>query len=717
MIKKEKVPKVPKMVAVKKLPKLLRKTYTHKAFQKKIIKHLYIEHDKQLITSVFKEDVAKPGCISIPTDTTLPLQDFKRLKLIAKQIKKQKGTFKLVPFAAVVIFLAAVGIGVTLFKNTIVKMAMTQGMQSVFGAKTDIASVDLQIFNASLQVKGIQQADKSSPMKNLFQIDTVAVDFNLTELLRGKFDAQNIAVTGVAIGTDRTTSGELPQKAAQQSDKQEEKQQSAFATMVSGKASTSLGNAKDSLINTFSQYNPQNVINNLSTNLSSPKLSQEIQSEVEALIPKWQDKPDEIKHSVEAVQSSVQTLIDKDWSSISNVAELTQALNDIQKAIDQVQTVKNQTNTVLSELKSDTAKVKKYSAEINAAITKDQALVQKELNRIKSFSIDGTKTLISDALNSAAYSALGKYYPYVQKGIGYAKRMKSSSNPNKESAKVKAKKTRRAAGRYVYYKKNTVPRFLIENLAASGTSFEATVKEVSNDQDIRGLPASAQGTLTLAGYTHSIATTVDTRTNTQSPLIAADYSTKNFPIAASLPILAVNSSSAITAAITADENGGFTADISCLMKDLAMTSDSFEPEFAYNIYKKALASVKAMNVQVQAAYSEDNGLSLTVNSDADKQLADALKRLMNEELDSIKADAQKEIAVLLKEQTKGATDRISEYLDIDSLLNGEGSIVDNLTKQLNSKQDEIRKEIQQKTTNAVKEQITEKATEFFKGLF
>ena len=57
-------------------------------------------------------------------------------------------------------------------------------MQGIFGAKTDIAKVDFQFFNASLEINGLEQANKDSPMKNLFQIDSIKTSFNLTDLLR-----------------------------------------------------------------------------------------------------------------------------------------------------------------------------------------------------------------------------------------------------------------------------------------------------------------------------------------------------------------------------------------------------------------------------------------------------------------------------------------------------------------------------------------------------
>ena len=52
---KEKKQKTEKKISAGKLPGLLKKSYTKKDFDKKILKKLYVEEDKKLITSLFSE--------------------------------------------------------------------------------------------------------------------------------------------------------------------------------------------------------------------------------------------------------------------------------------------------------------------------------------------------------------------------------------------------------------------------------------------------------------------------------------------------------------------------------------------------------------------------------------------------------------------------------------------------------------------------------------
>ena len=82
---------------MKKIPSIFRKKYTSKKLQKKILKKLFIPADKTYIESLFVE-IEKKGkkqipIFAIPSEIVQKFdkKERKRLKIIAKQIKKQKG--------------------------------------------------------------------------------------------------------------------------------------------------------------------------------------------------------------------------------------------------------------------------------------------------------------------------------------------------------------------------------------------------------------------------------------------------------------------------------------------------------------------------------------------------------------------------------------------------------------------------------------------------
>ena len=97
-----------------------------------------------------------------------------------------------------------------IFKDPLAKRALKAGLQKITGAKVDIASVHVGILDSSVTVRVLAAADKNSPMKNVFEAQKIQLDFNLTQLLKKRFVCQNLEVSGMAFGTERKTSGELP---------------------------------------------------------------------------------------------------------------------------------------------------------------------------------------------------------------------------------------------------------------------------------------------------------------------------------------------------------------------------------------------------------------------------------------------------------------------------------------------------------------------------
>ena len=138
--KKSKQKKEPKTISAKKLPKLFRKKYSKKKYSKKILNRIYVQEDKNLVKELFEQvkDKKEKIYFEIPKDKMIPVKDFKRLKLVAKQIKKQKGGIKFIPLVACLVFVSVLVLAITVFKNPLIEKLLVSSLQGVFKAKTDI---------------------------------------------------------------------------------------------------------------------------------------------------------------------------------------------------------------------------------------------------------------------------------------------------------------------------------------------------------------------------------------------------------------------------------------------------------------------------------------------------------------------------------------------------------------------------------------------------
>ena len=695
--------KAVKLLSAKKLPSMFKTQYTEKDFNKKILKKIYIEADAEFIKQHFAPAKDKKGrdVLAVELNSTLPKSDVIKFKLLAKQIKAQKGGIKFVPLFAVVIFIAATGICVTLFKNIVLKKAMVSAMQGIFNAKTDIAKVDLQIFKSSLEITGLEQANKNSPMKNLFQIDKIDFDFNLTELLKGKFDAENMEVSGVAIDTDRKTSGELPAKKSK-------KEKLAESKIDSDKKSLA-DSAAVKLKAMFADYNPEKLLSGIQSELKSPDTAKRISADVQAKAEKWQAVPKDIENSVKDLSANVETLTKTDWSKVNDPVKLKDSLEAVKKAMDSSKALSEKIKTSTNGLAEDSAAVKDYAKDLQSAIKSDTALIDEKVKILKNtFSPAGLKQIMNDAVQSMMYEILGKYAPYAIKAVKAAQSAKSSSQGNtkkKEKAKKKSAKIKpaqRQKGRNVYYKADKVTKFLIEKAVASGYEyntndllFKGTAEEISSNQDVRGKPAKLSAEFKIGKHANFANAVIDTRTSSSAPLISADYKGSGYPINVNTGAFNLNSFSDITANLSADTDGSFVAGGTISMNVSEMSGMDFEPAKICGIYKKALSNIRALDIGFRIEYSADGSINVNILNPEklSAQLVTPITAAMTDELDLIAKDAQKKAAELLSEKTGIAADSLTKFTSIEDAVKLQQKQAAALEAQLQSKKSEIERQI------------------------
>jgi uncharacterized protein (TIGR03545 family) len=108
-----------------------------------------------------------------------------------------------------VIFLLLLVLFIVFFLDGVLKWTMVKSGEAVFGARVSIASVTTKFRATSLAVHGLEVADKSEPMKNLFQLDDAVFDAEALPLLEKRVIIDQASITGVKFGTPRKSSGAL----------------------------------------------------------------------------------------------------------------------------------------------------------------------------------------------------------------------------------------------------------------------------------------------------------------------------------------------------------------------------------------------------------------------------------------------------------------------------------------------------------------------------
>lgn len=672
--KTEKKEKVQKKIPAKKLPGILLKTYTKSQFESKILSKIYIEEDKKLILSVFEED-EKKGTFAVSKEAEFDKDQFKKIEKIGKDIKANGARFKLIPFLAVACFVAALCITVTIFKNPVTKWLIESGCESVFGAKTEVSSVNVELTGISIKVNGLSVGDKNSEegMKNLFVAEQIVLDVSLADALRGKFICNEISVTGMDFGTDRKTSCLLPAKAEEVKEAAEE---SEFMKSVKGRSASAVNDVKAQLETLLGGSNPDEIWKNLQSQMKTQAAADNLKTNVTELGGKWKGKVAEIKQQVNDLQASVKT------AKVTDVPALTKKANDLKKQID--------------EFNSDKKLVENSKKELELAIASDMKLAENITETAKN-----AGSIMNDIMNTVGYDMLGEYYPYAKMGIDYAVQWKKNSQTTpKEEKPVKVAKsseakgsTNRLTGTTFWFGSNK-PSLLIKKVVATGPNFSGNALNISSNQNLTDKPMTAELNLTKWGNTHKGSIVVDARSNTKDSLITASYTGAGFNGKYKSPSDGIPSISGKTSVSFTGKFDSITDMSGKGSVSVARDGDNpvlsvekgFGNETFDKAYKSALASVNKLDVNYGISCSEEKGVNLNLSGNYNSILKDALSGAVK----GVGGDVKAQLTSKLKEQTglqsSDALAKFGEFSKIAGDISSSGNSIETMLKELAKKQ-------------------------------
>ncbi|MBO7163801.1 MAG: TIGR03545 family protein [Spirochaetaceae bacterium] len=723
--KKGRKKKPPKTYPRKKLPKMLRKKYSQKKFERKVLKRIYIPRDKEFIASYFMPvEGAKKPCVMIPDDRIFTKQEFVRLKILSKEIRKQKGRVKLIPLVTVVSVIVVMVSAVLIFKDPLIKKGLQSAMQSMFGAKVDIAYLHLGILDSNFTIKGLEVANRNNTMKNLFEIGNLTVDFDLIELLKKRFVSDEMSVTDVRVNTDRKTDGALPEKSKGNPNPRLEKVKSQVTEFASAKNEV----LKNSITDIFSEYNPETILSNFYSKLSTPELVEEIEKEMNLLISSWQTVPGELKTSVNKVIADGQAVIGFDWNSIkSDPTQIRTILATLKSVTDNTTSLYKESEKTMNMLQRDVKQVQTMTNNVQKAITSDFNLISKEVNKITSFSIkDDGMNMLTASFEKIIADLFGKYYPVFQEAMGYVQDLSAKSAEKKalESEK-EGTAIQRYAGRTIEYRKDNIPTFLIKKMHGSGAdgnfSLSLDVTDISSDMTKWGKPAAISGMVGHGQMSDSFSGTLDLRDNRPGDLVELNYNGVGYTVDMTLPedesipgVPTGTGIAAFSARITANETGKFSVGGVVNLEPVSFSTATFEPVYAYDLYNRALAMFTAVRAGVTLDYSPDTNLSLSVDSDIDRRFMQVLNQLFNEELAKVKQQVAATAQGVLDESTAKVKERFGDFEDIQSLMDEQTNRLEAYKKELEKKYREGEERLNA-ILNAAKDAATKAAQEAIMG--
>lgn len=701
-----------------KVPYIFDDDFSEKEFEKNLLSKIYVPADQQFISSLYEK--SEEGIYSLKENLELSKQEQKKLKTIATQIKKQKGRVKLIPLAVTIGIIVLLVLTVNAFKNTIVKKGMTMALESVFGAKCDISSVNLKIFDSSLRVKEIAVANKDEPMKNLFELSDINVDFDLVQLLKGRFVMDEILAEGIQLGTDREVSGELPNK--KKDDKKEELTEEEKAEVkpiqqqIADLLKEKTGVSAEGITHMFSQYDPKKMVNDFYDQMQSPKIIQNLQPQAENLVTGWKTTAEQMDHDVKDFTQKAQALVNTDISKINDPVVLKQLLENLNAVRTQAETIKTSVESAVTKVKDDAQTVNNIANDMKNAVNSDFAMVDTKVKQLSSLDISKATRLFSGDLDQPALQLISKYLPTAKMVLDKVQEFQQSGSKTEKEKKTKKKtSTNRLAGRTVEYRKDNVPNFLVRNLSLSGKdvkrnfALSGNIKNISNDCDKLDKPVEAFVKLNRNSVnTETLSAVVDMRKNRVQKAISAsltgsgysfnDFTLPNMENTAGIPF--ISGLANIKADLAFDTDLSFDLAGALDLTQAAIKVKPFEPEFAYSMYTRAVEPITQFILSANAGYDPKNLLKLLINSDLDKKLSESLQVLFKQELTNAKLQIENLAKQEIEKLTGPLEEQLSMFGDIKSLVNVDGDDYSVTKKLVETRISEIQKKLTSQLTNS-----------------
>ena len=670
--------------------KPLTKKIKKNTFEKKILKKIYIESDKNFILSLYSKDENENYILN---RDTFSQDEVKKIKSIADAINKNKGgIFDLTKVSLLIVVVAGIVVFNLLFKNMLLTNALRSGLESIFNAKAEVKGLNFQILKAKIDIKHIAVANADAPMKNLFELGKTQIHLNSKQLLYGKFIVENIECQNIKWNTDRKTSGELLKK----------------SSAKKGEQKTQLTQEKkESQLFDISKIDVNKILEENKTNIKSLLVISNANLEIGQLTNKWDTNLKETKKKIDETSKGVEEIKKIDIASIKTIEQGQQAINNINSYILKLDSLKKDIEKQQNEFSEDKKKIEDYSKNIKKSVDGD---IQYFSSLIKLPTGDAKGIFMSMAKDFIA-KRLGKIYFYSMKGLQYANAFKDNKPKDKKEKKKEALIRRK--GRNVYFPTKTYPKFLIKNIETSidqkteNLYVKAYIKDISSDPNLWGKPFSFYFNHIKKEEELSLDGNIDVRSNASEPL-NIEFKANNFPFEVKetigfINVKELNGIYKFKTAFTIDNEKGTKGIASILLNkvNISLSSEDTISKIVYEVIKET----QEISFEISYLIGKEGDINIEGRSNLDKIIADKLGKIIEKYAKEYEKQLKDYLNRTISEELKKNETLAKAFGNIDNILNGNMKDIDAFKKTFENKKKEINDKIKNEAESKAKDII------------
>jgi len=684
----------------KKAPGMLRKPIKERRFNK-LIKLLEQPEDREYLKSCFlyeAGDEGKKNGLYIIKEK-INEDDIDRLKTLVKAIKEnKKGPVNVLP---IVVLAILIGGGVFFFSvmlDPILSNLLTHGLQEAFEAKVDVRGFHLGLLRFQIRIGSLTVANRDEPMKNLFESQRLEIRLWPQAVLRGKIYIEEIGAYGLQFGTDRKTSGALPQYAARIAAKKNKPPSPPLVDL--------------------SNFDAKGLLDREWDKLATPKAYDMAINAYTETKAKWENQYKAANTAVKDIQDKGKPLLATNIGNFKTPEDITKFVTDINTFIKSADTAQNEVRSIVDGVQKD----------INTALELERTArtaIQDDFNHLKGYldlssgnALEALEPSIYEILSDEAesYIMYGKRALEVMENIKALQAMVPKSEPKPEKITFK--------GRDVLFPTPSYPVFYLKKMASDITltgwksSFELLrVSSSPVEPTLLNLDFTEQGSF---GRTAGFKGSADFSKNAQtyfSALISGD----NFPLSLKGQLKQVGiggfaGSTGFGVNFSGGRNGSMAVGGDIRIKNPRLS----DPEGTIaEAIAEAVADFAMIQLGIQYERFTDGKTKFALTSN----LMDLLKSALQKTMQKYLRQAQDAIEKALR-------DRISQYLDgkwvskeevdqIFAAIKGDRAAIDSLKSNLEAKKNEAEQKLRGKVDEAVdkaKDQAKQQGQETLKNV-
>ncbi len=506
------------MKKVKKVPKIFRKKYKEKAFNKKILKRIHIPKEREKVEALFekneKDRYVLKGDISQET--------IKKLKPLAKTIKKNKGLVTKWKAIIVLIIVGSVVFFNFIFKDKLIESFAESGLESLFEAEVEIEKLHLSLFKGILSYESLAIADADKPMFNLVETGRAVLKINMRELAFKRVHIEEIALSEVLWDTPRKSDGSLVE-GENGGENTSEKEDSSLM---------------DTLSLNSGDFDYQAIINSQKENLSSLKLLSESNQKIEEAQARWTGILYEKESEVKALSDKVDTVKSISLSSVQSVDEAASLIGEVQSYYPEVEAAKESVVQLNRDFKSEKETLFSMKDSLSYSIDTDMAYLVDTLD----ITTGDFSSIASDLAEDYVRARWNNYYEYGLKAWNIVQKLQSAENEDK----AESRGLNRAAGRTILFPSPDKPSLFIGHAGLTGGDEKQghlvmDIKSISSEPDKTKDPVSLNLILTKGEQIIVLKGVLDLKTD--SPVLffmTIDVPGNPVALEKGIPVLGIN---------------------------------------------------------------------------------------------------------------------------------------------------------------------------------